>query len=825
MRRLVYSPKVHAFVKTDDHQEGVDISEYIVRGNVKRRTGAASTAEIELRNPNKIFTTPGAPLFRPMDPITIYLTRLKNRPIQVFTGYLDSTPYLQLFPGTVKLVATCTLKRLMYTYWDPSLPYVFEFLRQFGWNVDINNGSMFHNSTFAGPTLEETKGELADGSMGSLLYATLWHIGGWDPKSIYIESLPDGIAKKMAGMFNHLAENSAAMAKNVESLAHNVVGVGAAGSGGGPLADVPALGKDGTYTISELVQLSLALGLRGESAAIAAAVAFAESTGRASVVNSLQCVGLWQIRASVHHTYTLEELKDPVKNGKEMLRISKNGTVWTPAWSAYTNGAYKAFLDDARRAVELTPVLSLKDWTEKNGKKSRESKGSGAAGAAPNPVSGKKTGGWVYGSGVPTDLNKAMKSFMDRMATFYDGTITVTTTTNHTYLTASGNVSDHNGGGAADLGSAANGGWPLDGQGGFKLATAAYRACGLSYNDAVAKSKVPSYDRVPCPEGAVQILWRVEGHHDHVHIGTGAVGAHGSGSGAVASGPGGGPGGGTSDDTSLPGDDKSRAAAFAGYMNLPGALDVAESMGLAGQKSLLNDQPLLPFIQQIASSAMREIQSMPNGNFFAFFPDYFGGFGKRTPYWLIDDLEVLEGGIDLTDDYLATNVFIVGDISGYDNQITFADRLLSSGVMDMASAFKSGFVVGGKLSDKHLTEFLTKYGVRPYKEENPMIRSPYYEAFLSYQKFMQLWAKQFATTFQFTFMPELYPGGIVGLKDHGIQCYIEEVMHTFDYESGFTTQAVLSAPAAMQTASANVSAGMVRGFDMDVSEESKEGED
>jgi hypothetical protein len=813
VRRLVYSPKVHAFVKTDDHQEGVDISEYIVRGNVKRRTGAASTAEIELRNPNKIFTTPGAPLFRPMDPITIYLTRLKDRPIQVFTGYLDSTPYLQLFPGTVKLVATCTLKRLMYTYWDPSLPYVFEFLRQFGWNVDINNGSMFHNSTFAGPTLEETKGELADGSMGSLLYATLWHIGGWDPKSIYIESLPDGIAKKMAGMFNHLAENSAAMQKNVESLAHNVVGVGAAGSGGGPLADVPALGKDGTYTISELVQLSMALGLRGESAAIAAAVAFAESTGRASVVNSLQCVGLWQIRASVHHTYTLEELKDPVKNGKEMLRISKNGTVWTPAWSAYTNGAYKHYLDDARRAVSMLPVLSLKDWGEKTaGSNSRNPNSSlpTAAGAAPAPIHASKS----VSASTPKEIIDNIVLPICRDAGINKSVAqNDTDNANHTHL---GAASDHAGPPnvkwAADM---SNGGGPTPEM--DRLAAALAKRFDIPWS---------GHGLVEATHNGVryQLIYRYSDaqagdHFDHVHFGVKGAGAAPAGTAGDLSADTGG-----TDDTAVPGGDTSRAAAFAGYMNLPGALDVAESMGLAGQKSLLNDQPLLPFIQQIASSAMREIQSMPNGNFFAFFPDYFGGFGKRTPYWLIDDLEVLEGGIDLTDDYLATNVFIVGDISGYDNQITFADRLLSSGVMDMASAFKSGFVAGGQLSDNHLTEFLTKYGVRPYKEENPMIRSPYYEAFLSYQKFMQLWAKQFATTFQFTFMPELYPGGIVGLKDHGIQCYIEEVMHTFDYESGFTTQAVLSAPAAMQTASANVSAGMVRGFDMDVSEESKEGD-
>jgi hypothetical protein len=187
---------------------------------------------------------------------------------------------------------------------------------------------------------------------------------------------------------------------------------------------------------------------------------------------------------------------------------------------------------------------------------------------------------------------------------------------------------------------------------------------------------------------------------------------------------------------------------------------------------------------------------MPNGNFFAFFPDYFGGFGHRKPYWEIDDIEILDGGIDLTDEFLATHVYIVGD-TNFDFQVDWLDRLQSGGVMDLESAFRSGFITRpteGEMTHQAALGFLKKYGARPYKEELPMIRSPFFEAFLAYQRFMQLWAKQFATKFQFTFMPELYPGGIVGLKDHGVQCYVEEVVHTFDYESGFTTEAILSAP-------------------------------
>lgn len=76
-----------------------------------------------------------------------------------------------------------------------------------------------------------------------------------------------------------------------------------------------------------------------------------------------------------------------------------------------------------------------------------------------------------------------------------------------------------------------------------------------------------------------------------------------------------------------------------------------------------------------------------------------------------------------------------------------------------------------------------------------MVRSPIFEMLLAYQQFMFAWSNQFKTPFTFTFMPELFPGGKVGFPDHGIQMYINDVSHSWDFaEGGFTTTAQLSAP-------------------------------
>lgn len=281
------------------------------------------------------------------------------------------------------------------------------------------------------------------------------------------------------------------------------------------------------------------------------------------------------------------------------------------------------------------------------------------------------------------------------------------------------------------------------------------------------------------------------------------------------------------------------AAAFSTFLELPGIFDQARSEMLVGNKSLMNDSPLLPFVEQLCHASLRAFQSMPNGNFFAFFPDYFGGLSHRTAYWEIDDIEVLDGQIELSDDALATHVYIVGDTSPSFGTIDITDEILSSGVVTIFDAFSSDFISGlsatpdtppptpknpppagtfqggiSKIVDKtNALAFLTKYGARPYREEAPMVRNAYFELFLAYQKFMLLWSQQFLTTFTFTFMPELYPGGIVAFPDHGIQCYISDVTHECDYENGFLTRANLMAPAAISGSDKkNVHDGLVRDF-------------
>lgn len=77
---------------------------------------------------------------------------------------------------------------------------------------------------------------------------------------------------------------------------------------------------------------------------IATAIALAESGGVTNAIARSSrevSIGLWQINTMVH-PYSVEDMREPMKNAAAALKISKGGTDWRP-WSAFTNGRYKHF--------------------------------------------------------------------------------------------------------------------------------------------------------------------------------------------------------------------------------------------------------------------------------------------------------------------------------------------------------------------------------------------------------------------------------------------------------------------------------------------------
>jgi hypothetical protein len=98
-----------------------------------------------------------------------------------------------------------------------------------------------------------------------------------------------------------------------------------------------------TLSQSQIKVYATSVGMGNPS--LMAAIAMAESGGRSDVVNSIGCVGLWQINQPVHvkahPSWTQAWLKNPLNNAiaaKSILNSQGLG-----AWEAYTNGAYKKY--------------------------------------------------------------------------------------------------------------------------------------------------------------------------------------------------------------------------------------------------------------------------------------------------------------------------------------------------------------------------------------------------------------------------------------------------------------------------------------------------
>lgn len=122
--------------------------------------------------------------------------------------------------------------------------------------------------------------------------------------------------------------------------------------------------------------------------------------------------------------------------------------------------------------------------------------------------------------GVPP--SRLIRAFVNSTARrTRDGRIRVGTTTNHSRMTTSGNVSDHWAGNGADIPM------PVDSVAGDNLAAHALQAAGVPWRRAIQMARGGGVWNITPTSGPykghrIQILWKTNvggNHHNHVHIG------------------------------------------------------------------------------------------------------------------------------------------------------------------------------------------------------------------------------------------------------------------------------------------------------------------
>jgi hypothetical protein len=888
-QRLVYSPKCYAFIK-NTREEIMEVTDYVIAGEINRLINQVSTAKITLRNPDRIFTRPGEVAFHPMDPITIFLERTPGHPVQVFTGFLDKVPYYQMRPGPITLEASCTLKKLLYTWYQLAQPYTLSLLEHFGWNptkgpegevigpteggIEGGQGTEladkwaakagqegFQNSPNGVPFGVEKGGQYAtnDGSFANLLWAILFFIGDWQDEKIWIENVPASVPKLINKLWNDFEQNDKKAQEEINLFWAAAIGTSSHGKGGGPGGGEGKNQPTGNLTnVKEVVETMTEIAARNNlPPEFVIGTSLSECGFNQSEVtgtNSANATGWFQFTSSepypgIKVSYPADA-RDTAKATesfckaavmraveKPNLKIEGNWEEWAVQTQQPGKEAYKQDWDTniakAKRLVSQYPPTGKKATTEnpeETQRNSKETKGKGGGGqrtridemisraseisnknypyswGGGHPHVGTPSMGPEHSSGgalvngfdcsgsvlavlasggfVPTGSSFGSSGEMGHI---YGNIgepgpgpkgkgITIYWNSQHEWMTINGRYFstgwNKNPGGGAGWGSEQESEWPE---------TGAYESMHL----ATSQLEEP-YTGEPPPA-----LAGTEGETEGQ-----AKGEEGAGSS-------------TSSILS-----QATAAAFASNISLPGAIERAEAQIFGGQKALMNSQKLMNFVQQVCQASLRSFQSLPNGDFYAFYPDYFGEFGHHDAYWLIYDIEILDGGIELSDDNLVTHVFSLGNpiypASPTSNPLVIEQK---AGVMTIFEAMDAeGLLfnteqeeidqkrpgVSSLMNSQEAVEFLRRYGPRVLKEEYPLVTSTIYECLLAYQQFLLGWSRQFITPFTFTFMPELFPGGKVGFPEHGIQMFIESVTHTWDTTNGYQTVAQLTAPSVLQ---------------------------
>ena len=131
--------------------------------------------------------------------------------------------------------------------------------------------------------------------------------------------------------------------------------------------------------------------------------------------------------------------------------------------------------------------------------------------------------------------------------------------------------------------------------------------------------------------------------------------------------------------------------------------------------------------------------------------------------------------------------------------------MVTQGIVSIQDASTMQILFGQAITSNGVTtaatNFLNRYGIRPYVTSQTVIHTNALEYLYALQTFMEKWVEQFVCNVSLTFMPELYPGMRISMTldnesggTDSYQFYVTSVQHNGDRSNGFTTNATVTAP-------------------------------
>ena len=817
-----------------------NLSPDVVSGTVTRNVNDLSTAEVVLRNRfRKWLKDPenGMSILMPMDMITIWLQRIAGKPIQVFTGYLDSVPYYQMYPGNCTITATCTLKRLSYSWFDPGLEWFQNWFNTIGgWKIINPETGEIQNTSALQLTDNQNKMKINDGGFADLIQRFMTDIAGWSPDNIIISDLPANIPKIAAGLYNRVQKENAISQQALEELMANIIGITAS-----PITsqtqDPKSSQQQGIMgnvkQVASAKNIPLIIPVTASLLTTGFKAAYAKHEDRAKNKDDWG-YGMYAMKPKVtlqhdHRTSQTivtegntingvdkQKLTNPTTATEVFLKLMQRINVSPPGGRGPAK-KYDAALqkDQAVMQAWIENALNRKftsdQWSAAHSQaKLMISTFAHPASALPAGSTGVSTPAGLTWAGV-SQMNTVMDSHdssvyhkrytkaNDSLAPYYwmaktnfSGIHLQNPDTGATSVMVLG-------GSSTDLESFFDGvkhhseydTITLSKTSGSRIQLTTFKngkKTGVSTIPAGPSGVTGSTVTMQVSAGATYPAWTFS-----TTTGSNTT----TGSSDVTAG---GLNTGTANQFKVEDIGKiGFASAFLAHYTL--SANWMESEFLTGYKALANDQSCMDGVKQFCQSSLRSFMSLPDGKFCAFYPDYFGAHGRK-PYWYIYDIEITNGGVMLSDEQLATHVYTIGDTFGNDEVIDQFDYIRSAGVVTMDMGILEGFIRPlqtqessskfgkGQGADnlgviKTTADFVYHYGARPYKEEVPMIRNQFFEFLYAWQRFMQKWAATFQTTVEFTFQPEVMCGGIIGFPQHNLQMYCEQVTHTLGLLFGF----------------------------------------
>jgi hypothetical protein len=833
MAVFMYAPGFKIYVKTE-HNGTLDISDDVTQGNIVRRSSGVSSLSFTLQNTRRKYDG----IFVPNDRVIVMMKRITW--MRVFTGYLNSVPLVTAWPMAVPMTASCSLKRLQYYYWDPAL------------------ASSLSMVTAAMTATKNTD----DGGTANAIVALLNQVAGWPPANVHIAGIPQAALQWSYG----IAKNVAASLAEADQLAQQFYAVlGANGIVSGQLqGGVVKAGalKAGTYGGQAITQaqanvavqvfnVGAAMKATAQDEVVALATAYQESRLGAvtSGPGSADSVGVFQQRPS-QGWGTAAQLSDVNYAAKaffaKLMQITgrANMTVGQQAQLVQrsadpTGSTYQQWSSMATQIVNQLMTgqqsgasLSAGDAASAlQGSGSTANSGSNNTAPAASAASATKTG--------KTTGNAILQTAQDLVAAnpkiAYKAGPNIsppnTPAAKVTSLDASGFVQ------WVYFHATGKTGCP-------RTATEQLAWCAKS-------GSAPDVTTALSTQGA--LLFTGQSQHVEISVGDGknTIGAHAAGSyaGQVAIGstvytsaglmP-------NVDYSGSQGQQNQSSAASGGttinvnplnagiqlstgsampwynpndpfdalfgsspYIPDWSSADIATAESLTGPRALLPDSPLLPYIKNLVDACMRNYCSAPNGDFIAWYPDYYGLWGTAA-IMQIEPIELQDFNVWWDDTNLVTHQYVVCP-SGVTNKIDLATGTIgnwgpllavtTTGVasIDVPAIMQGLFGLEPTAAEaKAFIDWVyKKFGARPNFQE---IIGPFGgqgEFFAALTTFMQSWAYQYNADVPITFMPELWPGMLIQIPSFGFQAYVTTVTHSWRLGpgGGYTTSVNICAPA------------------------------